>query len=561
MTTEPQLDAAGVLIVGAGPIGLTTALELRRRGVACRVVDKLTEAPQYAKAVGVQPRTLELWEAAGVLPAVLDAALPMRGQYVYRNGDRVAAMDIVLPPDMSYGFAALPQYETERLLREALARHGVVAERGVELVSFTQDHDGVAAELVGPGGAETVRARYLVGADGAHSTVRKALGLSFEGGAFAEEYMLGDVEVDWSLPPGYGVRATREEDGKIVDLLVCIPLPGRGRYRMSMLVPPELSSAAPAAGEIAHGFESGRAPQLHHIQAVLDRLSPEHTVARNLRWSSVFRISHRIAGAYSSGRVFIAGDAAHIHPPTGAQGMNTGIQDAVNLAWKLAAAVGGTAAPGLLDSYDAERRPIGEEVVGRTVQAAATGVRFDTADPFLAVRREAQLLVGYRGSPIVGPVDEVLPAGAPQAGDRAPDARGLVRDIARFPVRLFELFRTPGHALLIYADSATTAARIDGVAENARSALGDDLVVHAILADGVEAPALQAPALRDVAGEFRAAYAAADGTLLVVRPDGYLGHRGDAADVAGVAGYAAMVVGSGVPAVRAGAPAARRGGS
>jgi 2-polyprenyl-6-methoxyphenol hydroxylase-like FAD-dependent oxidoreductase len=530
-----------VLVVGAGPIGLTAALELRRRGVGCRVVDKLTEPPQYAKAVGVQPRTLELWEAAGVLPAVLDAALPIRGQLVYRDGEQAAVMDLVLPPDMTYGFAALPQYETERLLREALARHGGVPERGVELVSFTQDEDGVTAELAGPDGAETVRARYLVGGDGAHSTVRKTLGLSFEGGAFAEEYMLGDVEVDWSLPAGYGVRATREQEGKIVDLLVCIPLPGRGRYRMSMLVPPELSTAGPGAGKVAHGFEAGRAPQLHHIQAVLDRMSPEPTVARNLRWSSVFRISHRIAGAYSAGRVFIAGDAAHIHPPTGAQGMNTGIQDAVNLAWKLAAAVRGTAAPGLLESYDAERRPIGAEVVGRTVAAAATGVRFDGADPFLAIRREAQLLVGYRGSPIVGVADAALPPNAPQAGDRAPDARGLVRDIVRFPVRLFELFRTPGHALLLYADSDATAATLDDVADAARTALGADLVVHAILADGVDATALVTPALRDAAGEFRAAYAASDGTSLVVRPDGYLGYRGSA-DVAGIVGYAAKVV-------------------
>ncbi|MFC7660811.1 FAD-dependent monooxygenase [Pseudonocardia benzenivorans] len=229
-------------------------------------------------------------------------------------------------------------------------------------------------------------------------------------------------------------------------------------------------------------------------------MSPEPTVARNLRWSSVFRISHRIAGAYSAGRAFIAGDAAHIHPPTGAQGMNTGIQDAVNLAWKLAAAVHGIAAPGLLDSYDAERRPVGEEVVGRTVQAATTGVRFDAADPFAAVRREAQLLVGYRGSPIVGEVDESLPAGAPQAGDRAPDARGLVRDIVQFPVRLFELFRVPGHALLLYADTDTTAAGLDEVADAARSVLGDDLVVHAVLASGVLAPRLVTPTLRDAAG-------------------------------------------------------------
>src|SRR5689334_22230359 len=280
-----------VLVVGAGPVGLTAALELRRRGVACRVIDKLVEPPQYAKAVGIQPRTLELWEAAGVLRSALDAGIRMRGQIVLRDGEQVARVDLEVPPDVPFAFLALPQYETERLLAEALAGYGTRADRGVELLSFTQDDEGVTAELTG---GERVRAKYLVGADGAHSAVRKGLGLSFEGGAFVEEYMLGDVEVDWSLPRGYALRATRGDD-----LLVAIPLPGDRRYRMSMLVPPEL--AGPASGEVAHGFEAGRRPELHHIQAVLDRLAPEPCTASTLRWSSVFRISHRIVDSYGRG--------------------------------------------------------------------------------------------------------------------------------------------------------------------------------------------------------------------------------------------------------------------
>src|SRR6185295_7768155 len=232
---------------------------------------------------------------------------------------------------------------------------------------------------------------YLVGADGAHSAVRKGLGLASEGAAFEEQYMLGDVEVDWSIPAGYGVRSMHQTDGRTDDLLVCIPLPQtdalrasahrrRSRYRMSMLVRDELTAAD--------------TPQLHHIQAVLDRLSPEPTTARNLRWSSVFRISHRIVDAYAKGRVFIAGDAAHIHPPTGAQGMNTGIQDAHNLAWNLALAVSGQAAPGLLESYDAERRPVGEEVIGRTVRSARQGFGgTDDPDMRTIMLREAQLLL------------------------------------------------------------------------------------------------------------------------------------------------------------------------
>ncbi|NUL04356.1 FAD-dependent monooxygenase [Streptomyces lunaelactis] len=523
-------DVSDVLVAGAGPVGLTAAAELRRRGVACRIVDRLPARLPFAKAVGIQPRTLEIWDRMGLVRAALDAAVPMRGQLIYVNGAEQARLDLVLPPEVPYGFAALPQYETERILEEFLARFGTRIERGTELLSFTQDAHGVTSRLLSSSGAEEeVRSRFLVGCDGAHSIVRKTLGLTFEGGAFPEEYMLADVEVDWDLPPGYGVRAMHHDaEGAVDDVLVCIPLPGPGRYRMSMLVPPELSTARRTEGAdqdgVAHGLEGGRAPALPHIQAVLDRLSPQPTTASAMRWSSVFRISHRLVDRYADGRVFVAGDAAHIHPPTGAQGMNTGIQDAYNLAWKLALAAGGSAHPQLLASYDAERRPIGEEVVGRTVRHAAEGIQADPTDPATLMLREAQLLVGYRGSPIVGRPHPDGDGAGPQPGDRAPDCGGLTGEIAAYPLRLYDLLRDRGHVLLLYGNGPPGNG-LDELAAAARELSHGQTEPCVVLAEGAPANGTRLPVYRDGRGEFARAYGAQDPTGFVVRPDGYLGTR------------------------------------
>ncbi|AQA05298.1 pentachlorophenol monooxygenase [Mycobacterium sp. MS1601] len=485
-----------VLVAGGGPIGLAAAVELNRRGVDCHIVDPVVQPPQYAKAVGVQPRTLEVFEGMGILQAILDQSIPMRGQVVYVNGARVGELELRLPPDVPFGFICIPQYATEAVLRDELVRRGVFVQRGVAVTGFQQDDDGVTVEV----GSQRVRARYLIGADGAHSAVRKALGCTFEGGAFEEQYMLGDLEVDWSLPRGYALRAAHQVDGTTDDLLVCIPLPGRGRYRMTMLVPPQLSA--------------GDTPALSDIQTVLDRLAPEPVTARNLRWSSVFRISHRIVDSYGTGRVFVAGDAAHIHPPTGAQGMNTGIQDAHNLAWKLALAVRGQAADGLLATYDAERRPVGEEVVGRTVRSARAGVGADSADPDYAMRREAQLLISYAGSPIV----------ADGAGERAPDATGLHRDSVTGPLRLFTLLNRRDHAVVLYAGTGfTDVGALEAVADAASDATYDTAQVFVVAAPDAGVADTVLPVIRDTDGQFAGAYGARGLSVFVIRPDGYLG--------------------------------------
>jgi 2-polyprenyl-6-methoxyphenol hydroxylase-like FAD-dependent oxidoreductase len=525
------MNETDVLVVGAGPVGLTAALELRRHGLECRIVEKLAQPAPYAKAVGIQPRTLEIWAAMDCAREAAGLAVPIRGQIVFVNGEETARVKLELPANVPWGFAALPQYETERLLADQLVRRGTRVERGVELTGFEADAEGVTARLRRARGEKTLRARYLLGCDGAHSLVRTALGLAFEGDAFPEQYMLGDVEVDWRLPAGFAIRASRSLGaGKGDDLLVCIPLPGRKRYRMSMLVPPELAIAANGGDGVAHGLEGGRRPELRHIQAVLDRLSPERPVTvRNLRWSSVFRISHRLVERYSMGRVFLAGDAAHIHPPTGAQGMNTGIQDAYNLVWKLALVVKGATGEALLASYDAERRPVGEEVVGRTVRHAREGLENDPESPATIMQREAQLLLNYRTSPIVVPSAKPGPGG-PAAGDRAPDCGGLRHPIAAFAWRLFELLKRPGHSLLLYADEASQLDRCRELAELVRSRAAGVADTCAILAPELDADAPALPAVVDARGEFRVGYAARGGDAFLVRPDGYLGARLSPAD-------------------------------
>ncbi|GAA4920145.1 2-polyprenyl-6-methoxyphenol hydroxylase-like FAD-dependent oxidoreductase [Actinomycetospora succinea] len=529
-----------VVVAGAGPVGLTAAVELARRGVRARVVEQLAAPRGYAKAVGLQPRTLEHWERSGMLTAVLDEVRTLRGNIVYRDGVQAARLEVALPPDVPYGFTALPQYTTERLLAEELRRHGGSVERSTELIGFEQDADGVTVRLRTPAGEETVRTSYLVGADGAHSVVRKGLGLSFEGDAFGEEYMLGDVVLSWAMPAGYGVRITRTQPDGPDDVLVAIPLPGAGRYRITMLAPPELSTRA-AAGGVAHGFEGGRAPELHHLQTVVDRLAPQSTTVSDLRWSSVFRISHRIVDRYADGRVFVAGDAAHIHPPTGGQGMNTGIQDAINLAWKLALVVDGVASPALLESYDLERRPVGEEVVGRTTRQARTG--FETSDPAAMLRREAQLLVSYPDSPVVGAAGGSLGV-AP--GDRAPDARGLRRPAVTDPIRLHAVLAATEHALLVYVDDVAQIAEVNAARVHAATVplpmrvhvvVGPDL--GPVLADAGE------PCLVDSAGDLAAVYGMRGGDAVLVRPDGYVGWTARPLATAEFASYLESLVGSG----------------
>ncbi len=521
-----------VLVVGAGPTGLTLAVELARRGVSFRLVEKSTEPPSQAdKAIGVHCRTMEIWEDMGVVRAAVDAGIWFNGQIVVINGRQTHRVEWNLP-ELPYAHLGLPQYDTERILADRLRTLGGSIERGVALRGLTQDASGVSAALTGADGTqETVRASYIVGCDGAHSVVRRELGLSFNAGAgrFPQLFMLADFDVDWAMPQGYLLRFMHMTDGELDGMLVCVPLRGKGRYRMATMAPPRIMAEA-ARTEVPPGFtKEYEPPTLADFQVALDRLAPAGTTGRNLRWSSIFRISHGIVDRYRVGRAFVAGDAAHLHPPAGGQGMNTGIQDAYNLGWKLALAVNGHAGPGLLDTYEAERRPAGRAVMDRAVRVAFTD-EMDNTDEKAQFLDEMQMTLSYHGTPGVG---EALgweaPELSPAAGDRAPDVHGLTRRGVGHPMRLFELTRGTVHTLLIYVDAATTEEDLRGYEKMAGPiqqqfpGLVDIYLVRDL--DATSSPGLDLPVVYDTGRAFRAAYAPTGPCAYLIRPDGHVGFR------------------------------------
>ena len=527
---------AEVLVVGAGPAGMTHAIELARRGVAVRVVEKRPQmSTQADKAIGIHCRTMEIWEEQGIVKEAMDAGIWLYGQTVFVNGRQTHQVDWAGLDELPYAHLGLPQYETERLLLAKLTSLGVAVERGVELVGLAQDDDGVTASLRHASGeVETTRVPYLVGCDGAHSAVRSQLGLSFEGGLsmFPQLFMLGDVDVDWDLPAGHLVRFVRiEDDGAFTGMLVCVPLKGRNRYRVATLAPQRWQEAV-GSGVVPPGFwQEYEPPTLADIQAAIDDLGPAGTTASNLRWSSIFRIKHGIVDRYREGRVFVAGDAAHLHPPAGGQGMNTGIQDAWNLGWKLALAVRGRAAPGLLDSYEAERRPAGKAIVDRAVAIAFTD-EMDMEDEKAQFLLEMQMTMNYAGSPLVGEASGggALPDG-PEPGYRAPDVHGLRRFGVAHPLRLFELTRGPRSTLLLYAGAGASEEELldlEKLATAVRQQGHGEVDAYLLAAPDAAVPALvDLPVVRDSEHAFAAAYGVtgAATAAYLVRPDGHVGFR------------------------------------
>ncbi len=384
-----------ILIVGAGPVGLFLANECARRGLRWRIVEAHPSQSEHSKALAIFPRTLEIFDMAGVVAPFLETANRVTSVAVTTHGRALAHMRFE-PEESPYSFVAMvPQNVTEKLLAEELRRKGGGVEYGTTFVSAHQQEGGVDVTVERHGEPAKIRASFVVGCDGAHSTVRRSLNLSLEGGEYHATFMLADIETNEIA--GDELQLCPSEFGPVA----IFPMSASRRRIVATIEHPE-----------------GDTPSLALVQRVLAQRAPSGIEARAVHWSSYFRIHHRHAPALRLGRMFIAGDAAHIHSPFGGQGMNTGLHDVWNLVWKLDLCLHGHGNERLLDSYGAERLPVIKNVIETTdllTKIMGTPNRFaqalrDTVIPMVShlapfqhafVQRLSELGIAYRGSPII----------------------------------------------------------------------------------------------------------------------------------------------------------------
>lgn len=543
------VSSTDVLIIGAGPVGLTLANELARRGVRTRIVEKLPSIREVSKALILHVRTQEALAKVGIMGGAIAEAEPLREVVVHGYGKHIGSwhldgIDSAFPHPLIIG-----QNRTQHLLNDALNQHGVQVEWNTEALDMTVDSSGATATLrhIDPATAlvktETVRTDYVVGCEGSKSLVRKTLGLTFAGERYGgEQFIQADCKLAWNLPSGRSYLFLTT-DG----YMMAIEMPN-GVVRIFISIPDAIGTAHPTAGQQEAEKSLGAAedisaePTLDEIKHHFERLSGMKVTLSEPVWLARYRTSHRYANQFGGGRAFVAGDAGHVHVPIGGQGMNTGIQDAFNLGWKLAGVIRGDYQPILLDTYNQERHPVAEGLIkgtdfaykgilhpGELKQHAVRFlgpfvVRTDIAQNFMRSTLE-ELTIAYPHSPLT----EDHGGSGPKPGERFLDAH-IVLNSDKRTVRLSDLLRGVEWTLLLFTGTHETlhgevfSKWIAQVSHYCAGLVESHVVVANQTAVADYKPGTSV--LVDALHEAHTKFGVTNPMIYLVRPDNYIGYRG-----------------------------------
>lgn len=586
MVRDGELD---VLVVGAGPTGLTMACELRRHGLTCRIIDKAPRATDKSKALAIHARTLECFHNMGIVDKVITRGIKLNGIVAHAEGKELLHVGLG-DLDSPYPYTiSLPQSDTEKVLAEHLKQLGDEVERSVELIDLKQGDNAVTSTIKKSDGSQlSVDSKWLVACDGAHSTVRKILNVPFEGGQYDEIFALADVEVDFKDPPKEGVCVYATKQG----IAAVFAMPGN-RHRIIFSLPPD-----------SHAFKDAHSPTLDEMQGLVDERLAEGTKIFNPAWLTAFTLRHRKISQYKWNRVFFAGDAAHVHSPAGGQGMNTGIQDAYNLAWKLAFYEKHRGTDEILSSYHFERHAVAVALIRNTdimtrvnIMRSPIGQELrNRLAPILAGQEVVQnkmrgfiseLAINYRKSPVVAERRRTIISAmvgsasreepnlgdwfefgcGPAAGDRACDAH-LIDPKDRSDVQLFDLVKGTRHNILLLSGvhpDSDVLRNLRTLADLLIEHFGEVADVKIIVAErelpeslanwnnatGNDATGSTGTNTNDARGAGKVVldpdynmhhkYGSGSESLYLLRPDGYIGFRSQPAQVDGVESYFARI--------------------
>lgn len=552
-----------VLIVGAGPVGLVAAVSLRQQGIECRVVEKAAKRTNQSRAAIIHARTLELLESLGLAGMFLAEGVKVHGASIHTTeGSRIAHFQIDhLPTHYPY-FLGLNQSETERLLTEELSRLNLEIDREVELMGFTQSDAGVEAELRhADGTVERATASYLLGCDGSKSATRHQLGLALEGETLDDQWLTADVRIDWDHPRDEAIAFLSPEGFMFVAAM------DRDRWRV-------------VANVTGLQFDPNRMPTIETVEEICNRRLGIKARFYDPVWISPFGVNTRMVPRMRVGRVFLLGDAAHVHSPVGGQGMNTGMQDAFNLAWKVALAVKGIAGEVLLDSYNDERHANAKRLLSfvgpatkmvnlhNPLTIAGRNMLMRMASLMgagsMIAKRMSELDVHYRGSPVVGEHQIHLSewihslihfeshpglldcwdfGRGPRPGERAPEAH--VMEFGR-ELRLFtDWLGDHRHQVLIFTGIHPAPHRVEELMQTVSDI--DDKAGRLLRARLIRPAGVSASiGLVDPESETHHLYGARHECLYLIRPDGYVGFRSQPVDIKALTEYLAKIFETGL---------------